>query len=291
LDALAQYRQAQGLPGVSLAWGLWEEASGMTGALTGTDHDRLTRSGLVPLTTEEGMTLLDTALERPDDAFLVAAHLDRRALRSMAEAGRLAQLLRGVVDGPVRGFAGSSAGAAPLLRRLSGLPGPEREAALLELLLEEISAVLGHESARAIDPERGLLDMGFDSLSALELRNRLTAATRLRFPSTLVFDHPTPRRLARHVAGLLSANSPNGEEALDGASGSGPDSDGDVRAALAAIPLARLREAGLMDELLRLAGRGPVSAEPVASDEERIEHIKDAALDDLVRMALADGEE
>ncbi|MEU5839539.1 beta-ketoacyl reductase [Streptomyces diacarni] len=260
----------------------------MTGALAGTDRDRLTRGGLVPLTTEQGMALLDTALERPDDAFLVAAQLDTRALRGMAEAGTLAQVLRGVVDVPVRGSGQPSAGAAPLLGRLSGLPEPEREAALLELLLEEISAVLGHDSARAIDPERGLLDMGFDSLSALELRNRLTAATRLRFPSTLVFDHPTPRRLARHVSGLLS---PNGEEAVDGVGGSGPDGDGDLRAAIAAIPLARLREAGLMDTLLRLAGRGPVSAAPAASDEERIEHIKDAALDDLVRMALADGEE
>ncbi|WP_245982329.1 beta-ketoacyl synthase N-terminal-like domain-containing protein, partial [Streptomyces reniochalinae] len=199
LDALAQYRQAQGLPGVSLAWGLWEEASGMTGALTGTDHDRLTRSGLVPLTTEEGMTLLDAALERPADGALVTAKLSMAVLRA-ADAAQTSPLLRGLLPAPKRRTT-----TGPVSRRLLRMSPEEQRREVLRLVRMHTANVLGHAEPEAVDPGRAFKDVGFDSLTAVELRNRLNAATGLRLPATLTFDYPTPEALTEHLLSKLTA--------------------------------------------------------------------------------------
>ncbi|WP_260614053.1 type I polyketide synthase, partial [Streptomyces sp. WAC07061] len=198
LDALAQHRRAHGLPGVSLAWGQWAESSGMTAGLDTADLARMSRSGVLPLATEQGLALFDQAA-RHDEALLAAVRLDTTALRGQADAGRLPGVLKGLVRASVRRAAGETAtapGASALAERLSRLTGAERAEALLDLVRTQVAHVLAHPNPAAIDTERGFLDLGFDSLTAVELRNGLGAATGLRLPTTLIFDHPSPAALA-----------------------------------------------------------------------------------------------
>ncbi|MGE7390495.1 KR domain-containing protein, partial [Streptomyces sp. NPDC004126] len=198
LDALAQHRRAHGLPGVSLAWGQWAESSGMTAGLDTADLARMSRSGVLPLATEQGLALFDQAA-RHDEALLAAVRLDTTALRGQADAGRLPGVLKGLVRASVRRAAGEAAaapGASALAERLSRLTGAERAEALLDLVRTQVAHVLAHPNPAAIDTERGFLDLGFDSLTAVELRNGLGAATGLRLPTTLIFDYPSPAALA-----------------------------------------------------------------------------------------------
>ncbi len=197
LDALAQHRRAAGLPAVSLAWGLWAEDSALTGNLAAADRERMARSGLVPLSPEEGLELFDAALLR-DRAVVVAARLDLAGVRARAAEEPPPALLRELVGAPVAARAATAAGTGPA-RDLAALPAPERERAVAELVRGLTAALLGHGSPADVEMERGFLDLGVDSLSALELRNRLQARTGLRLPSTLVFDHPTPAALVRRL--------------------------------------------------------------------------------------------
>ncbi|MFE2540070.1 SDR family NAD(P)-dependent oxidoreductase [Actinacidiphila glaucinigra] len=216
LDALAQHRRAAGLPAVSLAWGLWEQPSGMTGELTAADMQRLARAGLSPLSSAEGLALFDTAgaLTAAGDGVLVAMHLDTAPLRARAEAGALPAVFRGLVRGGPRRAAGHSAGeaaasaAARRLADLPGLPEEEQEKVLLDVVRAQVAAVLAYPSPDAVGESQEFLELGLDSLTAVELRNQLNAATGLRLPPTLLFDYPTPLL----VAGLLRSE-------LAGASG------------------------------------------------------------------------
>jgi acyl transferase domain-containing protein/D-arabinose 1-dehydrogenase-like Zn-dependent alcohol dehydrogenase/ribosomal protein L7/L12 len=201
LDALAQERQAEGLPASSLAWGLWEQGEGMGGTLDEAGKARLARMGLVPLTAERGLELFDTASEM-GESLLVAAQLDTTALRGMAEAGMLPPLLSGLVRAPARRAASGS-----LATKLASVQEDEREAVVLDLLLGHVAAVLGHDSAAAIDAGKPFKGLGFDSLAAVELRNRLIAATGLTLPATAVFDYPTPAALATYLTGQAGTGS------------------------------------------------------------------------------------
>ncbi|MEU7146390.1 type I polyketide synthase [Nocardia sp. NPDC046473] len=203
VDALAQHRRAHGLPAVSLGWGLWAQATGMTEHLDEADRARLSRGGADKLGTAEGLALLDAALTA-DRAGLLPMRMHARVLRDQAAAGVLPHILRDLVAVPVRRQAGSERATADgLLGRLAGLSDDERHGLLLELALQHVSAVLGHATADAIDSGRPFRDIGFDSLTAVELRNRLAAATGLRLPATLVFDYPTPSAIAEHLSSQL----------------------------------------------------------------------------------------
>ncbi|HEV7977565.1 SDR family NAD(P)-dependent oxidoreductase, partial [Amycolatopsis sp.] len=196
LDALAQHRQARGLPGLSLAWGPWTRTDGMTGTLTDADLDRIARSGMPPLTVEQGMALFDAALSG-DEAVLLPTRLDFAALRAQ---GEIPELLRGLIRGTSRRAAVSGSGvAAGLVRRLSVLGAEERAEAVLDLVRTQVALVLGHAGVAEIDPSRAFQELGFDSLTAVELRNRLNATAGLRLPPTLVFDYPTASALAGHL--------------------------------------------------------------------------------------------
>jgi acyl carrier protein len=192
LDALAQKRRAEGLAGSSLAWGLWADAGGMAGELDETDLARLGRMGVEPLSTDLGLELFDQA-QRLDAALLAPVRLDLSALRAQARAGMLPALLRGLVRVPARR---AEAGAS-LAQRLAGVQEAERERVVLQLVEAQVAAVLGHTSPGTIDPARAFKELGFDSLAAVELRNRLTQASGVRLPSTLVFDHPTSAAVAQ----------------------------------------------------------------------------------------------
>ncbi|WNI26191.1 SDR family NAD(P)-dependent oxidoreductase [Streptomyces sp. ITFR-16] len=209
LDALAAHRRAHGLPAVSLAWGMWEAASGMTGHLAGADRARIARGGLVAMAVPEGMALFDAALAdgRP---LLVPAPLDGAGLRALAEAGPgtggVPAVLRSLVRAPAvrRAASGVRAPAPSVTDRLASLRGPERTQALLTLVREQVAAVLGHLTADDITADRAFKEIGFDSLTAVELRNRISAATGLRLPTTTVFDFPTPTALAERLSVLLA---------------------------------------------------------------------------------------
>ncbi|MEV0781024.1 SDR family NAD(P)-dependent oxidoreductase, partial [Streptomyces sp. NPDC050428] len=200
LDALVQQRRSAGLAGQSLAWGLWEQSSGMTGRLGETDLARWARAGVRALSDEQGLALFDAAVrvERP---LVVAARLDMAAMRA---AGSVSPLLSGLTGGPARRAAATTAGEGDLAARLAALPIEERHSAVLELVRAQAATVLGHDSAVRVDADVTFRDVGFDSLTAVELRNRLTAVTGLRLPATLAFDYPTSRLLAGFVlAGVL----------------------------------------------------------------------------------------
>ncbi|WP_326830207.1 SDR family NAD(P)-dependent oxidoreductase [Streptosporangium sp. NBC_01810] len=192
LDALAQARRAEGLPALSLAWGPWTQDTGLTGTLGDIDMQRITRTGMPPLTVEQGLALFEaaTALKH---AVLVPVRLD---LPSMRTYGEVPALLRGLVRGGRRSAASGSVVAATLLQRLAPLGAAERAEVLVDLVRTEAAMVLGHVSPETVEVRREFRELGFDSLTAVELRNRLNAATGLRLPSTLVFDYPTPTVLA-----------------------------------------------------------------------------------------------
>ncbi|MET9819763.1 SDR family NAD(P)-dependent oxidoreductase [Streptomyces sp. NPDC006355] len=214
LDALAEHRRAQGLPAHSLAWGFWEQTSELTAELGATDLARMAQSGVVPLSSAQGLALFDAALARPE-AVLLPAHWETRRLRAHATAGALPPMLRDVAGTVVR----RSAAAAPtgtvdagLRGRLAGLSKAEAVNVLVELVCSHAVAVLGAASAATIEENRAFKEVGFDSLTAVELRNRLGTATGLALPSSLVFDHPTPTVLAEHlyaeVTGAQEATAP-----------------------------------------------------------------------------------
>ncbi|WP_433594563.1 SDR family NAD(P)-dependent oxidoreductase [Nocardia sp. CA-145437] len=199
LDGLAEHRRARGLAATSIAWGFWASDTGMTGHLADTDTARLSRVGLSPISTEQGLALFDAAIAT-DRAAVVAAQLDRGALDAQVRAGTLIPLLRGLVSSGRRSvLALSREPGGDLRERVSALADVERLPMLLDVVRDQMAVVLGHDGRDAIDPARNFRELGFDSLAAVEARNRLNAITGLRLPATLIFDHPTPAALARHI--------------------------------------------------------------------------------------------
>ncbi|WP_345598059.1 type I polyketide synthase, partial [Streptomyces marokkonensis] len=213
LDALAQHRAGRGLAATSLAWGPWGIADGMVGRLHDGDTSRMSRSGVVPLTSDEGLELFDAALAL-DRPALLPVHLDLAVLRGQAGVGALAGVFRGLVRASSRRRAGVLAGSVKLLQRLAGLSRAERGKALLDLVRGQAAAVLGHSGVEGVGVARPFKDLGFDSLTAVELRNRLDRATGLRLPATLIFDYPTPEALADHVLGEVLGTQPEAPAAV-----------------------------------------------------------------------------
>ncbi|WP_240122353.1 acyl carrier protein, partial [Streptomyces sp. MUM 2J] len=176
-------------------------SSGMTGRLAAADRARLARLGIAPLSTAEALELFDAALATEAPA-VVAARFDPAALRSAIAEEHLPLLLGSLVE---------EADARPeptppvsLKAQLEDLAEPERARLVLDAVRGEVAAVLGHDSVDEVDVEAELMDLGFDSLTAVELRNRLNAMTGLRLSSTLVFDYPTTLELAEYLYGELA---------------------------------------------------------------------------------------
>ncbi|MBY8845365.1 type I polyketide synthase [Streptomyces sp. SP2-10] len=206
LDALAQHRAARGLPGVSLAWGPWEEGQGgMTATLDRGELARFARTGIAALPADQALTLFD-AVWAGEDPLLVPMRLDTAVLRGSAGGMDIPAALRGLVP-PARRR------PAPAARPLAELAGEERAAALRELVRARAAGVLGHAAPEEFDDSRPFLESGFDSLTAVELRNALGEATGLRLPATVVFDSGTPEALAVRLGELLDAARPGGDGA------------------------------------------------------------------------------
>ncbi|MET7457967.1 amino acid adenylation domain-containing protein, partial [Streptomyces sp. NPDC005574] len=201
LDGLALRRRRAGRAAVSLSWGYWAEASGMTGHLGQRELARMNRMGMRALDSDQGMRLLDAAMasSRP---VLVAAELDTAALLGRARAGELPVILRGVV-GKVRRTAHTTDTDGPWVDRLARLETATRLSALTDLVRAEAAVVLGVANSHQLGVSQAFREVGFDSLTAVELRNRLTAATGVALPATMIFDHPSPDAVARHLLGQL----------------------------------------------------------------------------------------
>ena len=198
LDALISHRRKQGLAGISLAWGLWEQqGTGMTAHLGAADLQRMRRQGLVPMSIEHGLELFDEAMARPHATFRCRFSWICGGCSSMLrEAPQVPSLLRGLVRPALRRAGGAAASASALKDWLSTLPQDEREGALLTWVSEEVAAVLGLAGPAAVPGDRPLKELGLDSLMAVELRNQLSARAQTPLPATLAFDYPTPKAIA-----------------------------------------------------------------------------------------------
>ncbi|MEU7039330.1 SDR family NAD(P)-dependent oxidoreductase [Streptomyces sp. NPDC046237] len=194
LDAVAQRRAALGLPAVSVAWGLWARSSAISGHLDATALARASRLG-APLSDAQGCALFDAALDaaRPH---LVAAVVDRARLRAATEVPAILRGLAGTARSTA-GRAGGRRGREGLAAALATAADPARR--LLDLVRAESAAVLGFASGDEVTADRAFRELGFDSLTSVELRNRLNTVTGLRLPATLVFDYANPTALAEHL--------------------------------------------------------------------------------------------
>ncbi|MET9857255.1 SDR family NAD(P)-dependent oxidoreductase, partial [Streptomyces sp. NPDC006450] len=268
LDALAAHRHAQGLPATAMAWGLWSVVTGLTRQLDEAEQ-RMARLGLPGLPQQEALALFDAALPLTAEPVVVPLRVDTAVLRSRGETPPA--LLRRIVRIPARKAQRSADahGGQSLAQRLAGLGEEERLAYLLELVRTQTAGILGRAGAASVEPGRAFKDLGFDSLTAVEFRNQLGERTGIRLPATLVFDYPNAESLAEY---LLEEVSPaDHEQDRSGWSGrTGPDGQADeahVRSILQVIPLARLREAGLLEGLMRIgAGMAPPRGADPADD-------------------------
>jgi len=202
LDALAQVRRHDGLPATALAWGLWQKPSTMTADLEHDDLARLHRLGITAMTTEYALDLFDQACSRPEP-LLVPAQLNIPALRTVARAGMLPSVLSDLIAMP-----GGRSRRSDLRKRLVGLTPPEQQEAVLTEVCTQLAEVLNHASPETIDPTQPFIDIGLDSLTAIELRNRLAQATGFALPVALVFDHPDPASVTTYLLDQLVPTEP-----------------------------------------------------------------------------------
>jgi acyl carrier protein len=267
LDALAEQRRAHGLPATSIAWGAWG-GGGMAADSRALAAAR--RTGVRPLDPDLAVLALRRVVMAADPTAVVSdvepgqfirAFTSIRPSRLLADLPGYAELVRG-----------DAAQAGGLRRELAGLPAARRSAVVLNLVRARAAEVLGHAGPESVSTDRAFRDLGFDSLGSVELRNQLNALTGLALSATLVFDHPTPAALAEHILRHLDPGA---------VAGTDPDTgDSAIRSLLASIPIARLRETGMLDQLLTLNGAG---AAPPAEPGESIDEM---GVDDLVRAAL-----
>ncbi|MET9499691.1 SDR family NAD(P)-dependent oxidoreductase, partial [Streptomyces sp. NPDC006552] len=269
LDGLMAQRRAAGLPGLSLSWGTWAYATNMTTHLSTTDQAsmsrRTSRDGVVALEPAEGTALFDAALGTAE-SLLVPVRLDLRAVRADAAAGgTVPPLLRGLVPAGRQQARAAGAQDSGLTRRLAGLTDEEQEALLLDLVRTQAAAVLGHSGPDGVRPDTAFKDVGFDSLTSVELRNRLREATGVRLPATLVFDQPTPLVLSRYLRGELGV----GDDVFTRVS----TKIEDVESLIAAVSLDDAMRASIALRLQGLVARcnGAVERTDVSTVAEKLE--------------------
>ncbi|OEJ37966.1 hypothetical protein BGK70_07285 [Streptomyces agglomeratus] len=292
LDGLAAHRHAHGQPATSLAWGYWAESSGMTGHLSQADVARMARTGVDALPTEEALALFDAALASGQPV-LTPARITTTRLRELARTAPLPAVLRGLVRSPSRRTAGAAEpGGDSWERRLSALAEPEQRALLLELVTGHAATVLGGAPG-TIEAGRAFKELGFDSLTAVELRNRLSAATGLRLAATVVFNHPTAAALAAHLQELLATGAAPDDnpsalarlDLLEAALGSLDPADENTRDAVAGRLQALLRKverpsgdltreilSATPDEIFELIDNRLGRKPRAGSDNQRVNH-------------------
>ncbi|WP_099318894.1 type I polyketide synthase [Mycobacterium ostraviense] len=258
LDALAQQRHRHHRCATSLAWGYWQTPTGMTAHLTAADQARLTRNSFTPISTERGLALFDAALPQQLPAVVVSP-FPARVLARLAHQNALPPILSALTTSRPRA---SAASAESLQARLATQTPEQQLQAFIALVTTATATVLAHPDPATLDPDRPFKDLGIDSLTALELRNALGQQTGLTLPATLIFDHPTPAALARHLRQQLTGN--------DDVTRTRNVPDSEIQRLISIIPEKRLTEAGILPMLRNIANdmqsSGPDSkAEAIAS--------------------------
>lgn len=217
LDGIAAHRAATGRTGQSIAWGWWAQESALTKTLNGAGALRLSRSGLLPMPSEAALSLFDAAV-RWGGANPIAARLDT----TLGAAEHLPKLMRDLVAGPTTGQPVDAGAADPtepsLAGRLASLQQESAHDLVLDLIRTNAATVLNHEDHAVIGAGQSFREMGFDSLTAVELRNRLNTATGMKLKQSVVFDYPTPSELAEYLLGSLTSDHTTDDrriEALD----------------------------------------------------------------------------
>ncbi|MFC4035122.1 SDR family NAD(P)-dependent oxidoreductase, partial [Streptomyces polygonati] len=206
LDALAERRRAAGLPATSVAWGPWAGAGMAAEAGLAGRFDRI---GLPTLAPETGLAALRHAVEY-DDTCVTVARVDWATFAPAQAAARPRPLFDAIPEalGAAPAAPGPDAVREDLTRRLAVLETAERDRTVLDLVRGAVASVLGFPSPNRIPEGRVFSELGLDSLTAVDLRNRLNTATGLRLSATLIFDHPTPSALARSVRERLTGEHP-----------------------------------------------------------------------------------
>ncbi|MGC5040128.1 type I polyketide synthase, partial [Streptomyces sp. DT73] len=283
LDALAARRRADGLPALSLSWGLWRQAGlGLTAGLGQAELARLRRGGIGALSTRQALTALDAALELPH-AHLVPVRLELTSLQREVDNGATAPaLLRNLLRATSRRRAGAATGSPSTLReQLLALPDDQRLPHLSRLVQREAATVLGLPAADGVGADQVLKDLGMDSLMAVELRRRLAAETGLTLPSTLAFDHPTPSAIAALLLVKLDVGSAAGAGTATGARITRHQIDNLVDLLRATTP-AQMEEHGLAASLLAL--RDGLARSAPAHEEQPETEIDTGTTDDLLQF-------
>ncbi|EHD23259.1 MULTISPECIES: type I polyketide synthase [Brenneria] len=281
LDTLAHNRRREGLCATSLAWGWWQPVTELSSRLSETDNARIARTGLAPITPEHGNAMIDAALALPY-AVYTAAPLNPQMLRKNMQSGRLHPLFERLAGPALARRASSGGEKAPDLRQsLSPLEPGARLKQLQVTIVDNIAGILGLDNGSLLVPEQSFKESGIDSLMALELRNRLSAISGLRLPATMTYDYPTPVALAEYLdAELFSGLDMTMNETIT------EENELYVRERIAGIPLASLRDAGLLEKLIQIAdGTVPVEKAP---RNVQLTDIEFASIDELVSMALSD---
>ncbi|MEU8294482.1 type I polyketide synthase [Streptomyces pseudogriseolus] len=307
-DAVVEARRGRGEAGVSVAWGPWSGG----GMVTDAGAVELERRGLRVMEPAHALLGLGRALEAGDGAVVVVDVEWERfvpAFTSRRPSPLLSTLRALDADGATGGgrttenapgstATGTAADAAEsarerLVRRLADRPETERRRALRELVQARATLVLGRSADRAVHVDRPFKDVGFDSLTAVELRNGLNDETGLRLPPSLVFDHPTPRHLADHLHDELFAGLEPGTGPLPSAT---EQDEARLRDALAAIPFATWQESGLLTAVLALAENDDRTTDAPPRDDAGADAVAAVGADDigamdvdaLVQLALGD---
>ncbi|MGX1115707.1 NAD(P)-dependent dehydrogenase (short-subunit alcohol dehydrogenase family)/acyl carrier protein [Streptomyces ambofaciens] len=278
LDALAAHRRALGLTGTSIAWGLWQ-GPGIA------DHDgvedRLAARGLRAMDPRDAVRAMDQVVDR-DETAVVVVDVEWSSFATELVGTRSMPLLTELTGARGDDPDGRADGAADtgVRERLAGLPATERTYAITDLVRATVAAVLGHADGSSVESGRSFQEAGFDSLTALRLRNRLGVATGLQLPATLIFDYPTPAAVAELVYAELFGEDtgPPGNEAGEGVDDAG------LKKIIDRIPIASLRQAGLVDALLRLADTAPRD-EPTTDSTGSTSAIDSMDMADLIRAA------
>jgi polyketide synthase 12 len=246
----------------------------------------LARDGIVAMSSEEALQLLDTAMI-VGEPFMLPARIDLVALRAKFDGGTLPPMFVDLIHAPARRQVDDSLAAAKsksaLLQRLEGLPEDEQHAVLLDLVRSHIATVLGNTTPEAIHPDRAFQELGFDSLTAVEMRNRLKAATGLALSPTLIFDYPNSAALAGYMHQELVGSAAQQAPAAPG--------EAEIQRVVGSIPVKRLRQAGVLELLLALANEVDGNGQAPAAKGAGHKDIADMDLDDLVNAAFMNDDE
>ncbi|MFJ5780145.1 beta-ketoacyl synthase N-terminal-like domain-containing protein [Streptomyces sp. NPDC093094] len=287
VDALAVRRRAEGLPGTSLSWGLWQQAGiGLTASLGQAELARLRRSGVGALSERQALAALDAALGLPHP-HVVPVKLELTSLQRQADnAGGVPVLLRNLLRAPRRRAGEPGGGGTPsgLRERLLALPETERLPHLTQLVQREAATVLGLSGTDGVGAQQVLKELGMDSLMAVELRRRLSAETGLSLPSTLAFDHPTPSAVAALLLAKLAVASGGTQAGAGGTQRLTRNQIDSLVELLRAAAPSQLEEQGLAAGLLALRDGLAKNAAAVGEQPEAEAEIDTGSTDDLLQF-------